>query len=826
MEIRNNSIKAILFKIFYKHLLSYYNLITIEEKLFYLAFQYQNKNAMKQTLTGIFVLLCFSMFWSCQPAKTFTESEISLIPQVQKMTLGESSFTFKKSTKLVVENVDQQVIASQFAQLIEKSAGWKLQVVVGGNEGSNQVYFKTEQMMGPEAYSLEVQKNRIEIKAAKPAGFFYATQTLRQLLPTEIESIQIQNSMEWLVPVISISDNPGFKWRGFMLDVSRHFFPKEDVLRMIDNLALHKINTLHLHLVDDQGWRIEIKKYPKLTEVGGWRVDREDKPWNSRPKQEAGEKATYGGFYTQEDIKEMVAYAQSRFITIVPEIELPAHVTSALAAYPQYSCTGGPFTVLPGGVWPITDIYCAGKDSTFLFLEDILTEVIDLFPSKYIHIGGDEATKTEWEKCPDCKKRIKAEGLKSVEELQSYFIKRIEKFVNAKGRILLGWDEILEGGLPEEATVMSWCGNAGGIEAANLGHDVVMTPNSHCYFDYYQGPMDQEPLAIGGSLPLSKVYSFNPVPEELSAEAAKHILGGQANLWTEYIPNLKHAEYMAFPRIAALSEVLWSPKEVRNWDDFSRRIQLFMKRYDQLGINYSKSAYKVTAKSELNQEKKQLAVSLNGELSGIEIHYTTDGSEPTTLSPIYTEPLLIDKTSTLKAITVHNGNPAVEPLVQLFNINKATIKPVKYLIPNNESYNGSGEITLVNGIRGTSNHSDGEWQAWAGNNMEVVIDLQQASEIHTISAGSLQNAGAWIFFPQKVEFFVSPDGKTFQKVGEAVNDIDPLSGDKLLKDFTVAFTPATASFVKVIAHNLGKIPKGHMGEGKSGWLFIDEIVVE
>ena len=377
-----------------------------------------------------------------------------------------------------------------------------------------------------------------------------------------------------------------------MLDVSRHFFPKEDVIQMIDFLAIHKINTLHLHLLDDQGWRIEIKKYPKLTAIGGWRVDREDKPWNSRPKQEAGEKATNGGFYTQEDVKEMVAYAQKRYINIVPEIEMPAHVTAALAAYPQYSCTGGPFTVLPGGVWPVTDIYCAGNDSTFLFLQDVLSEVIDLFPSKYIHIGGDEATKTEWDKCPKCQKRIKTEGLKNSGELQSYFIKRIEKFINSKDRVLLGWDEILEGGLPPKATVMSWRGTQGGIDAAKQGHDVVMTPGQPCYFDHYQGAKEEEPLAIGGFNPLNKVYEFDPIPKELDAEAAKHILGAQANLWTEYVPTFKHAQYMTFPRIAAMAEALWSSKEVKNWDDFNRRIQTFTKRYNQMGINYAKSAFK------------------------------------------------------------------------------------------------------------------------------------------------------------------------------------------------------------------------------------------
>ena len=781
---------------------------------------------MKKLFSGLIILACAFALGSCQSNRTFTEGELALIPQPQKVVLGASSFKFSNRTQLIVENADQQAIAIQFAGLFEKAAGLKLNITVGGSEGSDQVFFKTEPTMNAEGYSLEVFRNRIEIKAAKPAGFFYAIQTLRQLLPVEIESAQNQPKTEWLVPVIAISDQPSFKWRGFMLDVTRHFFPKEDVLHMIDYLSLHKINTLHLHLVDDQGWRIEIKKYPKLTQVGAWRVDREDKPWNTRAKQAAGEKATYGGFYSQADIKEMVAYAQSRYIDIVPEIEMPAHVTSALAAYPQFACTSGPFTVLPGGVWPITDIYCAGKDSTFLFLEDVLTEVMDLFPSKYIHIGGDEATKTEWEKCADCKKRIKTEGLKNVGELQSYFIKRIEKFVKSKNKVLLGWDEIIEGGLPAEATVMSWRGIKGGIEAASLGHDVVMSPNSDCYFDYYQAPMDQEPLAIGGYLPLSKVYAFNPVPQELSAEAAKHILGGQANLWTEFVPNLKHAEYMTFPRIAALAEALWSPKEVRSWEGFSRRIQSFFKRYDQMGINYSKSAYKVSAKTQFDAAKKQLAVSLGSELAGVEIHYTTDGSEPTLQSPLYANPILLDKTSTLKAAPFVNGAVAEKSISKSFNINLATVKPVKYLVPCSDNYKGSGEYTLVNGIRGSINHSDGEWQAWANADMEVVIDLQKATEIHAVSVGSLQSSDTWIFFPKKVEIFVSSDGVKFQKVAEVLNDVDPLSGQKQLKDFSASFTAVTTNYVKVVATNLSKKGKGEAGQGKESWLFIDEIIVE
>lgn len=781
---------------------------------------------MKRRRSVLLILACIFVIISCKPNKTYTESELALIPQPQKMVLGESSFRFKKSTRLVVESVEQKLIADYLSGIFEKATGWKLDILVGGNEGSNQVYFKTEPMLNPEAYTLEVLKNRIIIKAAQPAGFFYAVQTLRQLLPAEIESSPNAKKMEWLVPVISISDSPAFKWRGFMLDVSRHFFTKEEVKRMIDHLAIHKINTLHLHLVDDQGWRIEIKKYPKLTEIGAWRVNHEDKHWNSRPKQQAGETATYGGFYTQNDILEMVAYAQKRFITIIPEIEMPAHVTAALAAYPQYSCTRGPFTVLPGGVWPITEIYCAGKDSTFLFLEDVLTEVAGLFPTKYIHIGGDEATKTEWEKCPDCKKRLKVEKLKNVHELQSYFIKRIERFLHSKGKVLIGWDEILEGGLPAEATVMSWRGFEGGIEAANQGHDVVMTPTSFCYIDYYQGPAEQEPLAIGGYLPLSKVYAFNPVPEELSAEAAKHILGGQANLWTEYVPDLKHAEYMTFPRVGAMAEALWSPKEARSWERFSQRIQLFMKRYEQMGINYSKSAYKVIATAQFNQESKQLAVTLKSDLEGVDIHYTTDGSEPGNWSPVYKKPINLDKSTDLKAAPMVNGNFAEKTISQSFNFNKSTAKPLIYKVPFSEYYKGSGEFTLVNAVRGSTNHHDGEWQGWAETDMEIVIDLQQAGEISSISVGSLQNAGAYIFFPKKMEFFVSADGLKFEKVAETVNEVDPLSGDKLLKNFSASFASITASYVKVISHNLGKCPKGHAGEGKDAWMFIDEVVVE
>jgi hexosaminidase len=389
-----------------------------------------------------------------------------------------------------------------------------------------------------------------------------------------------------------------------MLDVSRHFFPKSFVKECIDIAAMHKLNTFHWHLTDDQGWRIQILKYPKLTSVGAWRVDREQFTWNERKPAQPGEVATYGGFYTQDDIREVVAYAKSRFVTVVPEIEMPGHATAALAGYPELSCTGGPFTVRTGGYWPITDIFCAGNDSTFEFLQNVLTEVMELFPGEIIHIGGDEANKAEWKKCPKCQARIKNEGLKNEEELQSYFIHRIEKFLNVKGKRLIGWDEILEGGLAPNATVMSWRGIEGGIAAARENHDVVMTPTDYCYFDYYQA-QSGEPEAIGGFVPMEKVYSFEPVPEVLTPDEAKHILGVQANLWTEYIGDPRHAQYMYLPRLGALAEIAWSQPEQKNYEGFFVRMSKQYPRYEAAGLNYRRNRLKSAPAGGTSQKGEQ-----------------------------------------------------------------------------------------------------------------------------------------------------------------------------------------------------------------------------
>jgi hexosaminidase len=360
----------------------------------------------------------------------------------------------------------------------------------------------------------------------------------------------------------------------------------EFIKRYIDIIAMHKMNIFHWHLTDDNGWRIEIKKYPGLTETSAWRVDREDQPWRERTPPEPGEKATYGGYYTQEEIKDVVRYAAERHVTVIPEVEMPGHTSEVFASYPDLSCRGEKLYVQPGSYWPNIDIFCAGKEETFEFLEDVLSEVAQLFPSEYIHIGGDEANKTRWKECPLCQERIEMEGLRSEEELQSYFIKRIERYLQSIGKKLIGWDEILEGGLAPEATVMSWRGFEGGIDAVGMGHDVIMCPTSHCYFDYYQDDPETQPVAIGGFTPLEKVYEFYPIPAGLSSDKAKHILGGQGNVWTEFIPVPEHAEYMALPRMTALAEVLWSPRGRIDWDDFKRRLNTQFERFDMMGVNY------------------------------------------------------------------------------------------------------------------------------------------------------------------------------------------------------------------------------------------------
>ena len=508
-------------------------------------------------------------------------SAISLFPRPQSIETNEGSFTLQADTAIVARDKD---LGEMLANYLRPATGFPFPVEGIGDavDGENVIrLLEAQDLASPEAYRLTVTSANVVLSASARAGFGHGFQTLRQLLPPQILGVDRADGIDWRIPALEICDAPAFGWRGLHLDVGRHMFPLAFIKKFIDLLAFHKFNTFHWHLTEDQGWRIEIKKYPKLTDIGAFR--KETCLPSDRRKFDG---LAYGGYYTQDQIREVVAYAGERGITVVPEIELPGHSLAALTAYPELGCVGKGYQVRRS--WGIDDnIYCAGNDDVFTFLKDVFSEVLELFPSEFIHIGGDEAPKKHWKRCPACQARIKAENLKDEDELQSWFVRQFDSWLGERGRRLIGWDEILEGGLAPNATVMSWRGSDGGIEAANAGHDVVMSPTTYCYLDYYQAEdFASEPPALPAYLPLSKVYQFVVLPEEIADDKKQHILGGQGNLWTEYIPTSDHLEYMAFPRAIALAEVLWAHPQQRDYAAFVTRLQRHLPRLDALGVNY------------------------------------------------------------------------------------------------------------------------------------------------------------------------------------------------------------------------------------------------
>ncbi|WP_343703775.1 family 20 glycosylhydrolase [Chitinophaga sp.] len=583
------------------------------------------------------------LFLALLPATTAiaapaADTSFSVIPAPLHIQAGKGSFPLNRQTRILVEagSKDLQNVAKELAAGIHRQSGLQLPVgALGKMVPVNAIVLRLQaDTLGNEGYRLTVRPGLATASASQPAGVFYAAQTILQLLPAG-------PSKSPVLPAVTIADKPRFGWRGLMLDVGRYYYPVDYIKQYIDYMAMHKLNTFHWHLTEDHGWRIEIKKYPRLTSVSAWRNGTQftNNRVNDHP---------HGGFYTQEEVKEVVAYAQSKFITVVPEIEMPGHSLSALAAYPELSCTGGPFEMPVK--WGIQkDVYCAGNDKTFAFLEDVLTEVAALFPGEIIHIGGDECPKDRWKACSRCQQRIKDNKLKDEHELQSYFITRIEQFLQTKGKRIIGWDEILEGGLAPNAAVMSWRGTKGGIEAARQLHPVVMTPNNFMYFDYYQGEAYLEPYCIGGFVPLRKVYEYEPVPAELNAEEAKFILGVQANIWCEYIHSPEKANYMTFPRAAAMAETGWSSAGRKNWEDFTRRMESQYLRYDNAGIGYATSAYNVMFKVETDSVRNKARVTLQTDSYRPNIRYTTNGNEPTATSAQYRQPFEVDLPVNIKA---------------------------------------------------------------------------------------------------------------------------------------------------------------------------------
>lgn len=763
---------------------------------------------MRNILAVILTLFCANVFSQ--------NTEVELIPKPQSIELKTGSFKIDKNTTIYFE--PEFEIAENFLQdFLQSGAGFSLKKA---SEKEANIIFEKDASQPSEGYLLDISNLKISVKASDASGAFYAVQTLRQLLPPELEKSLApkERNKSFLIPQLTITDFPKFQYRGMHLDVSRHFFDKEFVKKYIANLALLKMNKFHWHLTDDQGWRIEIKKYPELTAKGAFREETRIGHYEDKPELYDGKR--YGGFYTQEDIKEVVAFAATQNVTIIPEIEMPGHAQAAISSYPELGCTGKQIPVAT--TWGVfEDIFCP-KEETFTFLENVLSEVIPLFPGEYIHIGGDEAPKLRWKNCAHCQKLIKDKNLKDENGLQSYFIHRIEEFVNSKDKKIIGWDEILEGGLAPNATVMSWRGMQGGIDAARQKHEVIMTPVSHCYFDYYQSENLDEPVAIGGFLPLKKVYSFNPIPDELNAEEAKYILGAQANLWTEYIPTEKQVEYMVFPRALAISEVTWSGPSTnfeKDYPDFFSRVEDFMKRLDALNINYANYLYEIEGK--ILKVDGKIFYELTTPTKGKEIRYSINNSKV----EVYSKPILIEKDSKITANVFKNGEKLGRNFSEEIKYHKGITAEISLNIPPNPAYAAGGKEALINGISGSDKrYGDKEWLGFWGDDLEITIDLGKQMEVHSIKTRFFNSPGVWIYSPK--EFSISCENADGKKVSYLKN-IKPEDQNKISVqvDLVENFSLKTR-YIKIKVPNYGMIPDGLQGAGHKAWTFIDEIIVE
>ena len=773
----------------------------------------------QKLLTGAVAAMAFLL-----PSTAMGQTaDFNIIPQPQQVVADASApFTLNSNTVIYVQTNSQDMKrnATMLASYIQEATG--IRPTIGKLvKGSPAIILSIDKTISnAEGYRLNSDAKQIRIAGASAAGVFYGIQTLRKSLPLcNGKATQVS------IPAVHITDAPRFAYRGTHLDVSRHFVTADSIRQFIDMLALHNINRFHWHLTDDQGWRIEIKKYPLLTAIGSKRaqtvIGHNSGKYDGKP---------YSGYYTQKEIRDIVKYAADRYITIVPEIDLPGHMQAALAAYPELGCTGGPYKVWQK--WGISDdVLCAGNDKVLAFIDNVLKEVTQLFPSKYIHVGGDECPKVRWKDCPKCQARIKAlhleakDGHSAEERLQSYVITHASNYLKSLGRNTIGWDEILEGGLAEGATVMSWRGEAGGIAAAKQNHDVVMTPNSYLYFDYYQS-LDKanEPQAIGGYLPLQRVYSYEPMPEELTAEEARHIIGVQANIWTEYMPTFKHMQYMALPRVAALSEVQWTQPQLKDYTDFTNRLIGLTHLYDRLGYNYAKHLYNVNIHIDSDTKWQELVVHMTT-AGDAEIRYTLDGSLPTASSTLYTGAIHLQKSAKIRAAAFRNGKSS-SVTAQDVTFNKATACPVKLLQPTHKSYTFNSGAALTDGLVGDKGFGTGRWLGFSGNDLEAVIDLKKPTEVSSVSLNTCVDKGSWIFDARNIEVSLSTDGVNFTSVAKhSLPAMEKNSADNI-NTYELKFSQTKARYIKVYATSEHNIPDWHSGKGKPAFLFVDEISVK
>lgn len=769
--------------------------------------------------------LIFSLVTLCLMACKGTEPVIhyEVIPLPQSISYTHQK-PFELDTQTVITYPQGDALLQRNAQFLasylKEITG--LTLTTEPNVNSGKVIRLKADLKKPnqEAYQLTVASEQITIDGASPAGVFYGIQTLRK-------SIDVTEPKSLAFPTAVIDDAPRFAYRGMHFDVSRHFFTVDFIKQYIDILALHNLNKFHWHLTDDQGWRIEIKKYPRLTEVGSTRKETlighllKDKPhqFDGKP---------YGGFYTQEQIKEIVKYAQDRYITIIPEVDIPGHTLAVLTAYPELGCTGKDCAV--GTKWGVfDDVLCAGNEASYEFLEGVFDEITELFPSKYIHIGGDECPKTRWKECPKCQAKIKALGLKgdaehtAEQKLQGYVVSRVEQFLKKKGREVIGWDEILEGdNISQDAIVMSWRGTEGGIAAAQRHNRAIMTPHYSLYFDYNQGEdPSKEPLSIGEYLPVKKVYDYEPIDPKLTPEQGKYILGAQANLWTEYIASPAHAEYMLLPRLAALAEVQWIAPEKKNYADFLKRLGNLLNYYQKEGYHYAKHILGVTPVIQPAPEKDGIQVELLTVGDG-KVYYTTDGTTPDATKTLYTQPIKLSNEVLLKAVAVHKDTiSGVFSYQSLFN--KATYKPIQLLTETNPKYTFGGATALVDAQIGQDSYIDGHWVGFPGRvGVEAVIDLGKEEEISNLKTGSLSDTPNWIFPASEVAIYSSADGKNFQLITQQPLKIAQKTDPIKRVPISLNFAKTKTRYVKVVLKGT-VIPEWHEGKGTPALLFVDEI---
>lgn len=771
-------------------------------------------------LMGVLCILFSTCFYACSEKRTLN-SDYEIIPKPLDVNCkGDASFLLKDGVAVIYpeNNQKMQDNAEFLVDYVEKQTGVKLTSHAGMPVDGAICLTLDLSDDNAEAYKLIVNDKRVCISGASEAGVFYGIQTLRKSLPVA-QDINVNLS------AVEIYDKPRFAYRGAMLDVARHFYTVDEVKTFIDMLALHNINRFHWHLTDDQGWRIEIKKYPKLMSVASERKETVVGRWYSG----IYDGKPYGGYYTQDELRDVIDYAAKRHITIIPEVDLPGHMQAALTAYPELGCTGGPYEVRT--IWGVSqDVLCVGNDFTLQFVKDVLSEVADIFPSEYIHIGGDECPKVRWEKCPKCQERIKSLGLKSdakhtkEQRLQSYMIQEAAKYLKEKGKRIIGWTEILEGGLVPDATLMSWIGESGGIEAAHQHHDVIMTPNTYLYFDYYQSKkVEDEPLAIGGYLPIEKTYNYEPMPKELTKEEQQYIKGVQANLWTEYIPVFSQVQYMVLPRLGAAAEVQWTDPSKKDYKDFLRRVPHLVAVYDCYGWNYATHVYDVNVDMKADTVNHVLNVQLST-MADDPIYYTLDGQDPTEKSLKYTKPFTIDQSVVLKTMAVHPDRTS-KISVDTIRFNKATLKPVVLLQPNESRFSPDGPVVLVDGRNGNHSFDTGAWLTVADNDLEAVINMQAETILSSASVHVYVRKDAWLFDARGFSVSVSSDNKNYKEVAsQEYKQMQESDSDGII-EHELLFDPCKATYVKIKVISEKSMPDWHWDAGKAPFLLVDEIIL-